>query len=88
MLVGVLTLLILAVTCTNLVGLQLVRGVAREREIGIRLGLRASASRIFRQLLTESVALALMATLLFGFGRLFGPEPGGRLRDFSRLANI
>lgn len=60
--VGVLTLLILAVTCTNLGGLQLARGVAREREIRIRLSVGASATRIFRQLLTESLVLALLGS--------------------------
>jgi len=60
--VGALTLLILAVTCANLGGLQLSRGVAREREMGIRLGLGASATRIFRQLLTESLVLALLGS--------------------------
>ena len=71
--VGVLTLLILAVTCANLGGLQLARGVAREREMGIRLGLGASATRIFRQLLTESLVLALMgsaAGMLLAWGAL------------------
>lgn len=61
--VGALTLLILAVTCANLGGLQLARGVTREREMSIRLGLGASASRIFRQLLTESLLLALLGSV-------------------------
>jgi predicted permease len=60
--VGALTLLILAVTCTNLGGLQLARGVVREREISIRLSVGASAARIFRQLLTESLVLALLGS--------------------------
>jgi hypothetical protein len=71
--VGVLTLLILAVTCAHLGGLQLARGVAREREMGIRLGLGASAARIFRQLLTESLVLALIgsaAGMLLAWGAL------------------
>jgi len=60
--VGALTLLILTVTCTNLGGLQLARGVAREREISIRLAVGAGATRIFRQLLTESLVLALLGS--------------------------
>jgi predicted permease len=59
---GVLTLLILAVTCANLGGLLLARGVTREREMGIRLALGASAKRIFRQLFTESLLLALLGS--------------------------
>jgi predicted permease len=71
--VGALTLLILAVACANLGGLQLARGVAREREIGIRLSLGASAARIFRQLLTESLVLAVVgsaAGMLLAWGTL------------------
>lgn len=56
--VGVLTLLILAVACGNLGALLLARAVQREREIGIRLAIGASAARVFRQLCTESLLLA------------------------------
>ncbi len=56
--VGVLTLLILAVSCANLGALLLARGVTREHEIGIRLAIGANRTRIFRQLCTESLLLA------------------------------
>ena len=62
-LVGVLTLLILVVTCTNIGGLMLARAVAREREIGIRVSLGAGPARIFRQLCTESLMLAAAGSL-------------------------